>query len=66
MIRSRNLVFTRRVRGRKRHRVRLRVIVPVAFIALVLAASMMGLAVNRHIERVWDAHGRWLAQHAAP
>ena len=67
MTRSRNPVFTRRVGGRKRRRIRVRVIVYVVFAALKLAAALAGLAVNRHIEQVWEAHWQWLeAQHAVP
>jgi hypothetical protein len=58
----------RRVGRRKRRRIRVRVIVYVAFIAVTLAAALAGLAVNHHIEQVWEAHWRWLENqpHAAP
>ena len=67
MARGRGPVFARRVGGRKRHRVRVRVIVYVVFAALTLTACLFGVAVNRHIEQVWEAHWRWLEmQHAVP
>lgn len=60
MVRSRDPIFARRIGGRKSRRVRVRVIVYAVFIALALAAALAGLAVNQHIERVWEAHSRWL------
>lgn len=64
---TRGRVFTRRVGGRKRSRVRVRLMVYVAFAALTLAACLFDLAVNRRIEQVWEAHWRWLEQqHATP
>jgi len=60
MRRNRNPVFIRRVGGRKQGRRRLRLIVYAAFIAVTLAAALAGLAVNKHIEQVWEAHWRWL------
>jgi hypothetical protein len=67
MVRSRNLVFMRRVDRRKHRRIRVRVIVYGTFLALTLAACLLGLATNSHIEQVWEAHLQWLeAQHAAP
>jgi hypothetical protein len=52
-------VFARRI-GRRRSRVRVRMIVYAVFALLVLAASLAGLAVNKHIEQVWEQHLRWL------
>ena len=52
--------------GRKRSRVRVRLIVYAVFVLLVLAASLAGLAVNKHIEQVWEEHLRWLESQPAP
>jgi len=52
--------------GRKRSRVRVRLAVYAIFILLVLAATLAGLAVNKHIEAVWEAHLRWLESQPAP
>jgi len=59
MARGKSPVFTRRMEAR-RSRVRVRWIVYGVFIALVLTASLAGLAVNRHVEQVWESHLRWL------
>jgi hypothetical protein len=52
--------------GRKRSRVRVRLIVYAVFVLLVLAAALAGLAVNKHIEAVWAEHLRWLENQPAP
>jgi len=59
MARGKAPVFARRV-GRRQSRVRVRWIVFAVFAALVLAASLAGLAVNKHVEQVWESHLRWL------
>jgi hypothetical protein len=51
--------------GRKRSRVRVRLIVYAVFLAVTLAAALAGLAVNKHIEQVWDEHLRWLESQPA-
>ena len=53
--------------GRKRGRVRVRLVVYAVFMVLTLAATLAGLAVNKHIEAVWEAHLHWLeGQPTAP
>lgn len=59
MARGKSPVFARRV-GRRQRRVRVRWVVFAVFALVVLTASLAGLAVNRHVEQVWESHLRWL------
>ena len=59
MARGKSPVFVRRV-GSRRSRVKVRWLVCAVFLVLTLTASLAGLAVNRHVEQVWESHLRWL------